>query len=161
MRAYVARTKTDRDATTRRWMEQNAERVRTYKREWSQQNAPRLNAKSREWAVNNPERRKATLEKYAETHPEQKRAMHRQRRYGLDQAGFDALWAQQDGKCALCEIPLTLGRWNGRGTAHVDHDHETNRVRGLLCMICNHMLGIVNDSPAMLRKMADYLERHS
>lgn len=83
--------------------------------------------------------------------PEQ-RAKHRERvlrhRYGIDQAVFDALVELQEGCCAICgrERPLC-----------VDHDHETGRVRGLLCRICNSAIGKLDDDPALLVKAAAYL----
>ena len=40
----------------------------------------------------------------------------------------------------------------------IDHCHESGRVRGLLCKPCNFALGIVEDDPARLRALADYLE---
>ncbi|MGD0053597.1 MAG: endonuclease domain-containing protein, partial [Vulcanimicrobiaceae bacterium] len=42
---------------------------------------------------------------------------------------------------------------------HVDHDHRTNEVRGLLCRWCNQMLGSAKDDPARLRGAIDYLSR--
>lgn len=41
----------------------------------------------------------------------------------------------------------------------IDHDHLTNEVRGTLCSNCNRALGLVHDSPKVLRNLADYLER--
>lgn len=62
-------------------------------------------------------------------------------------------WAQA-GLCAICgEKP--------EKRLCVDHDHETNAIRDLLCAHCNHALGNARENPAVLRAMADYLERHA
>ena len=45
--------------------------------------------------------------------------------------------------------------------AVVDHDHKTGKLRGILCSQCNTALGMVRDSPDVLRRAADYLERYS
>src|SRR5947207_5846614 len=73
-------------------------------------------------------------------HPDHKskvRARHLWRRYGLTLDDFETLWRNQEGRCALCHRPLRRGR---RQTC-VDHDHDTGRVRGLLCILCNQSLG--------------------
>lgn len=52
---------------------------------------------------------------------------------------------------------------NGRGHHEklcVDHDHETGKVRKLLCHNCNRALGLLRDDPALLRKSAEYIEQH-
>ena len=53
--------------------------------------------------------------------------------------------------CAVCREPFTR-------TPQVDHDHETGRVRGLLCDYCNPMIGSARDDPARLRAGAAWLE---
>lgn len=62
---------------------------------------------------------------------------------------------QQHGLCAICRMPE---RRTDRPLS-VDHDHETNIVRGLLCDDCNNLLGRANDSTSVLSKAIDYLER--
>lgn len=65
---------------------------------------------------------------------------------------YDRMLAAQDGHCALC--PNTAGTRR----LHIDHDHRTMRVRGLLCFRCNTALrGYM--TPEWLRAAADYLER--
>ena len=54
-----------------------------------------------------------------------------------DSDEYNAMLAAQHGGCALCGAPPTRNR------LAVDHDHETGRVRGILCMPCNRTLGLV------------------
>lgn len=60
--------------------------------------------------------------------------------------------ARQSHACYGCLVPLTIA------SCHVDHDHKTTRVRGLLCGSCNRALGSVADSPATLRRLMAYLD---
>ncbi len=77
-----------------------------------------------------------------------------QRSYSITLVGFNERLAEQDGHCAIC--PATQP--GGKGTWHVDHDHQTGEVRGLLCHYCNTAIGSMNDDPALLRAAANYLE---
>ena len=65
------------------------------------------------------------------------------------------LFERQDGKCAICgtDKPDLKGK-----NFRVDHDHETGKVRGLLCHNCNVSVGLMKESPSLLRKAAEYLE---
>lgn len=60
--------------------------------------------------------------------------------YGISAADYDALLAEQDGHCALCpKRPEDQTRY--KRFLHVDHEHDTGLVRGLLCADCNLLLG--------------------
>lgn len=60
--------------------------------------------------------------------------------------------------CEVCGAkPCTAGRGN-RMVLDFDHCHRTNKFRGWLCGPCNRALGQVNDDPARLRALANYLE---
>ena len=74
-------------------------------------------------------------------------------RYGLTPEDYDALMRAQAGRCAACDREFS-------GLPHIDHDHRTGTVRGLLCFNCNVMVGNGHDDPAVLRRGAAYLERH-
>lgn len=63
----------------------------------------------------------------------------RRLRYGLLDEDFKRLIKAQDGRCAICRKPL---KEDTRKTEfHVDHDHVTKAIRGLLCIACNTRLG--------------------
>ncbi len=72
-------------------------------------------------------------------------------RYRLRVADYDSMLEAQNGVCALCER---------RKATTVDHDHETGKVRSLLCNACNSALGKLYDDPVLLRKAARYVEGH-
>jgi len=74
---------------------------------------------------------------------------------------FAALLEKQGGGCAICgRTKVTNGRWISTHAKdlHVDHDHETGQVRGLLCNQCNVSLGLMDDEPDRLIRAAEYLK---
>jgi hypothetical protein len=75
--------------------------------------------------------------------------------YRITLEQFEVMLAAQDHRCAICERPFADGF-----DTHVDHDHETGYVRGLLCSHCNNGLGRFRDDPAVLRRAARYLKRN-
>lgn len=98
--------------------------------------------------------------KKAQTRRWRERAPHYMRlyTYGITAVEFDELMAAQNGCCAVCGSD----EWVGKDRApHVDHDHKTGAVRGLLCSRCNHMLGNAMDNPEILAKGIAYLHKHT
>ena len=77
------------------------------------------------------------------------------RSYGLTPEEFEAMRLKQSNKCAICGST----DW-GRPSPSIDHDHETGKVRGLLCNRCNRTLGLAEDSIPLLTKMIKYLEKN-
>lgn len=73
-------------------------------------------------------------------------------KYGLSTEDYEALLVAQDGKCAICRDECETGR-----RLCVDHDHETGRVRGLLCVRCNALIGYARDDVRTLAAAAIYL----
>jgi hypothetical protein len=71
--------------------------------------------------------------------------------YGVTVEQYEDMFAKQSGLCAICLKDAS------RGTLNVDHDHETGRIRGLLCGHCNRGLGLLRDDPELLEEAARYL----
>lgn len=80
-----------------------------------------------------------------------RRAANLKFRYGLSLADYDALLIRQGGGCAICGTPSDL---------HVDHDHATGRVRGLLCRGCNIGVGHFADDSHRVAAASLYLSFH-
>ena len=91
-----------------------------------------------------------------EVDPVKVRWQRLKRKYGITQQEYEQMLESQEYKCAICgthdcghnETPNLL----------VDHDHETNEVRGLLCSSCNLMLGKAQDSIDILSRAITYLK---
>jgi len=74
--------------------------------------------------------------------------------WGTSLAEKKILYKSQEGRCAICHKKLTLM------SAHLDHDHKTNKVRGILCSNCNTAIGLLNDSVDRTVSAAFYLKRN-
>lgn len=69
---------------------------------------------------------------------------------------YKKLFEEQGGVCAICSTPE-----NGRySNLSIDHNHDTNEIRGLLCNNCNRGIGLLKDNPKLMRKAANYVETH-
>lgn len=84
----------------------------------------------------------------------QKKPHKRQRPYVLSPEGYDRLFAQQGGQCAICGTSEPGGRFT---RLLVDHCHKTGTVRGLLCHGCNAGLGLFGDDPERVSAAVAYL----
>ena len=117
-----------RKASTARhkvWAATNREHVRQYHRDY--------------YAANREKNRIQSAASRARVDPvlskSRARKSHLLRKYGLSPEDVDGMLRDQGGCCAICSLPF-----DGK-TPHVDHDHTTGIVRGLLCARCNVWLG--------------------
>lgn len=79
------------------------------------------------------------------------RSTYLQKTYGLTEADYAAMLAEQNGRCRICgKAPKTR-------LLQVDHDHVTGRIRGLLCLRCNQALGRFEYSLAVLEALLLYV----
>jgi len=83
------------------------------------------------------------------------RKYHLKRTFNLTPDQYEIMLENQKGGCALCD---KTPQEEGRALA-VDHCHETEKIRGLLCFQCNSSLIRKHFTPDLLRKAAAYLEK--
>lgn len=82
------------------------------------------------------------------------REYHIKRKYGLSIDQYNDMICAQDGKCVICGY--LFGQ--RKGDISVDHCHSTNKVRGLLCDLCNRGLGYFKDDVQALSNAINYLK---
>jgi hypothetical protein len=131
-----------------------SERKREYDRRYFAANADRIRAQQAEYRKRNAATR-ATKQR-ARYDAGRKKAYDLHVKYGITPDEFSAMERAQGGACALCRKPPT-GRLKKDQILHVDHDHATGRVRGLLCTHCNTALGLLDDDQARLAAAIVYL----
>lgn len=139
------------------WYAKNSEREKQKRRDYYQANKAKAIANSREWSLANPERVKERQARWRAANPDKLRELNRKSRlklaYGLTVEEWETMFEAQGRACKCCGSPDPKAS-NGW---HVDHCHDSKRVRGILCQQCNIMLGCAADDPSILKKGAEYL----
>ncbi len=97
--------------------------------------------------------RASNPEKFAERDQSYDNNQRRFNRYGITKWDYEDLLEIQGNLCAICLNPLT-----DETHPHIDHDHNTNKVRGILCRDCNLGLGRFKDNIDFLQRAIDYLK---
>jgi len=106
-----------------------------------------------QWRKNNPEKFKKIQERfyvkkqdttyYADS--------HRKSSYGIGQEQFNEIRKSQKNRCKICNLKFVK-------TPHIDHSHKTGKIRGLLCRLCNSVLGYVKEDRKILQAAIEYLD---
>jgi hypothetical protein len=73
-------------------------------------------------------------------------------KYNLSVEEYNRLYESQNKQCGICKV-------NSGTVLHIDHDHETNTIRGLLCASCNKGLGMFKDNITSLENAIEYLKK--
>ena len=94
---------------------------------------------------------------YNHRHRPKRKDQALQRHYGIGLDDYNKLFEEQKGTCAICGTDTPGGKWKN---FHVDHCHDTKKVRGLLCTNCNTTLGLCKENIHTLKSMIQYLESH-
>lgn len=130
-----------------------------YHRKWREANQERIKATRKAYYALHEDDIKAQSKAYAEANPLRVKTRVRTRglkQYGLTEEQYQELLLKQDSKCACCNSAEPGGPWKRFA---VDHDHTTNKIRGLLCFSCNTGIGNLGDSIAGVTRALDYLKR--
>ena len=115
---------------------------------------------SRAWRAKTPDKQKQYSKKFRESEHGKVRIKNSMLKhsYGITLADYNILHAQQKGLCAICQNPPAVGQGK---TLHVDHDHVTGTIRGLLCHHCNTALGAFGESAERLEKAIAYIQKYT
>ena len=106
------------------------------------------------------EGRNAYLREYRRLTPHLEKARALRDSFGISLERYQEMLEEQDHKCAICGTSDAGTRKGKPKMLAVDHCHDSGKIRGLLCESCNQGIGKLKDDPTILRKAADYIERH-
>ena len=115
------------------------------------------------WKEKIPSEDKAEYQRnWRAKNPEKSKGHDLKKMYGITLDQYLTMEVAQNNICAICNQKETaLDKSGVPRKMPVDHCHRTGKIRGLLCTACNRALGLFKDSPVVLRKAADYIEKHS
>jgi len=105
-----------------------------------------INKSKKDWANKNVEKIRLNTRK-----------SHLWRRFNITIEEYDILYEKQKGLCAICEEPE---KENNKRLA-VDHNHDTGKVRGLLCRACNTSIGLLKEKQELFEKAIKYLKQNT
>jgi len=131
-------TKEQRAAYNKKYREANKEKCNQLHKEWRLANKDRFKKIHTKGRLNREEKAKETQRKYL---------------YNLPAEHYELMHQQQQGRCTICEGELKKDK-----QTHIDHNHKTGLVRGLLCHHCNLGLGHFKDDISSLLNAIKYLE---
>ena len=141
------KSKEQRKFCMKDWREANKDRILAYQREWRAKNKDAVAAYQKEYSA--AYRSRSDVQEGSWTR-------NLKKNYNLTPKEFNDMWADQDGKCSICKVEMAP-RGRLKDSATVDHNHDTGKVRGILCRCCNNGIGALKDSPEILSAAIDYL----
>lgn len=106
-----------------------------------------------EYYVENDEKIKGKVKEYNKTHKLEAKNNKLKKAYGITLEERNAMLEDQGNVCKICKTDEHKGRdW------HVDHNHKTGKVRGILCQPCNTAIGMLKESIEVLNSAINYLK---
>lgn len=136
-------------------MPKQSEQKRQYQRKYYQQRKAHYRILNREWRKTNPDRARFLWRRSVARNRNKINERQRFKRHGITLDEYNKILESQNSLCAICYDSLVSNR------KHLDHCHNSNKIRGILCSKCNHGLGLFRDNPQLLANAIYYLSKHS
>ena len=145
----------------RKWREANREKIKEYDRKKRVENPEKMKEINRKRREEGRGKQRETNRKWLAANRERRWELNLMNKYGLEREQIDLMYKEQGGKCKICGTP----KWSPStldtkaiDKLFIDHCHETDAVRGLICQHCNTMLGSAKDNTSTLQNAILYLE---
>ena len=139
---------------TKKYRDKNPDKIKwTNRVQYLNKRDERL-AKQKEYSNNNKEKILVYKKEWKARNPHYSRIATLKKR-GITSAFFYEMWREQGMSCWIC-----YKKFKNEADTHIDHDHQTGVVRGLLCGHCNTAIGLVREDPKVLNNMVYYLQNN-
>jgi hypothetical protein len=149
------------------WKLKNMERRNNLSKEWKKNNPEKVSISGKKWYQNNLEKRREyrlmNKDRINSNNKKFKRKWSLKHKYGITVTEYEELLKKQNGVCAICSSSETRTYKNKETVVEslcVDHDHKTNKIRGLLCQKCNSAIGLFMENSELLEKAIIYLKNN-
>jgi len=141
---------------------ENREKILENHRSYYQRNKEILSIKQKEYRIKNRDKIKKYYEDNKIILKDRRVISDRKKKYGLSEDDYGKMVARCGGKCEICgkKMILRVGEKHTKDDACIDHNHATEKVRGLVCSACNSLLGFSYDNKETLKNAIIYLEKY-
>ena len=118
--------------------------------------------KDKEYHIKYREANREKAKEYATTyhHSDKGRNYRYLYAYNITLEEYNRMLEEQNNVCKICLQPEQMLHKGKAKRLCVDHDHNTSKVRGLLCQRCNTTLGRYEDNPELMKNLISYLEEN-
>lgn len=144
----------DQKSYSKEYREKHLAKITAYQKEYHKANRERAREKQKDWRSRNHQKFIDNVKRYRKRHPEKAVQWNVKCKYGLSLEQLAALGME----CNICRRSLKR-RGDKKDWPHIDHDHLTDEVRGILCVRCNAGIGQFRDDVGLLWKAIVYLSR--
>jgi len=126
--------------------------MKEYSKIYNQSNKAK---RSRKKYKQSPEGKKA-IKRYNQSPKgrEMQRKWYLKHKYGITLEQKNKIYEKQNGKCLICKIKML-----NKNDIHIDHNHKTGKIRGLLCGNCNRGIGLFKENPKILLNAIKYIKK--
>ena len=173
-REYYKKNKKRMLEHTRKWNENNKERMEEYRKKYYKKNKEKIKEYGKkyreregikekikeyrkEYRVKNKEKIKEYWRDYQQKNPDAYRNTSLKANYGITLEDRNRMIEEQDG---YCKNPFCLVKLSDipERHVHVDHDHKTGEIRGIMCHECNTNLGKIEKNPLRFKGLLQIAE---
>jgi hypothetical protein len=155
MKAYYEANREKLKADMKAWSKANPEKCKADRKARYDANPKKYRASMEAWRKANPEKCRADRKARYDANPKKYRANQLMRNFGITLDQYYNKLKEQNNCCAICSID----RVHFAKDFSVDHNHDTDVNRGLLCMPCNLWLGLAKDNRDNLARAINYLDK--
>jgi hypothetical protein len=152
--AYYVAHREECAAWTKAWNEKHREEIILRRKAWYSEHKKEIAEKAKVYRQKHKAKFRERNKISNFRNRENNHAWRRKNLYGLSQEAYYTLLGEQGGACAVCGSDDWLTR-----VPHIDHDHITGKVRGVVCRKCNLALGHLGDDLNTAKSMVRYLEK--
>jgi len=153
---YRLKNKEKIAAQRQRYRIKNEDKIQQYYSD----NKDKILERGKQYYSDNKEMVLGKQKKYRENNKEKIRKrdwLYNLKRYGITKKEYLEMFNEQNGCCKICKTHQS----KLKSGLHIDHNHNTGKIRGLLCSKCNQALGLLNEDVSLLTDSLKYLENNS
>lgn len=147
---------------SKQWRINNRKKANHHHKKYYRNNKKLIIEQARSWQALHPKHVREACIRWQKNHPDIIRMNNKSRMcksVGLLYDEYVEILKKQKNKCAICNKKETRKINNRVVDLSIDHNHKTNKYRGLLCSKCNAALGHLNEDPVIINNMLRYIKK--